>query len=98
MSASISVQVGPAMTCVRSTTFNPVRGPIVAPEILLIACFRSFAGPLRRALTQKCIHAFAEIPALITHQNQVFVLVSFWLHAMQSLFGGSQRQGRVACD
>ena len=28
MSASMSVQVGPAITCVRSTTFNPVSGPI----------------------------------------------------------------------
>src|SRR5260370_4124937 len=36
MSASISVQVGPAMTCVRSTTFNPDRGPIVSPAI---SCF-----------------------------------------------------------
>src|SRR5262245_695528 len=28
ISASISVQVGPAMTCVRSITFKPVNGPI----------------------------------------------------------------------
>src|SRR6476660_925747 len=45
MSASISVQVGPAMTCVRSTTFNPDKGPIVSPAI---SCFyfvrRLFAG------------------------------------------------------
>src|SRR5436190_23284647 len=36
MSASISVHVGPAMTWVRSTTFNPDRGPIVSPAI---SCF-----------------------------------------------------------
>ena len=29
MSASISVQVGPAITCVRSTTFSPVNGPVM---------------------------------------------------------------------
>src|ERR1700730_5865873 len=28
MSASMSVHVGPAMTCVRSITFNPANGPI----------------------------------------------------------------------
>src|SRR6188472_3608611 len=29
MSASMSVQVGPAITCVRSTTFSPVNGPVM---------------------------------------------------------------------
>src|SRR5258707_1375020 len=51
MSASISVQVGPAMTCVRSTTFNPDRGPIVSPAIswsyfvLRLLAGRDPAGP-----------------------------------------------------
>src|SRR6266478_1362325 len=98
MSASISVQVGPAITCVRSTTFNPVSGPMVSPAILLWLFARLFAGPLRLALVEKSIHAFAEIPALVTHQNQVFVFVRFWLHAMQALLGGPQRQRRVARD
>ena len=31
MSASMSVHVGPAMTCVRSTTFSPANGPMAPP-------------------------------------------------------------------
>ena len=38
MSASISVQVGPAITCVRSTTFNPESGPISVPSTGERAC------------------------------------------------------------
>jgi hypothetical protein len=34
------VQVGPAMTCVRSTTFNPVSGPMVSPRDVFV--FRTF--------------------------------------------------------
>src|SRR6267142_2237728 len=67
MSASISVQVGPAMTWVRSTTFNPLRGPIVAPAILFL--LELFAAPLRpalvekrRALTECCLHAETRFP------------------------------------
>ena len=30
MSASINVQVGPAMTCVRSITFIPAKGPMAS--------------------------------------------------------------------
>src|ERR1700720_992667 len=98
MSASISVQVGPAMTCVRSTTFNPDRGPIVSPAILLFAYLRLFAGPLRRAFIEKRIHTFAEIPALVTHQDQILVLANLWPHPKQGLLGRAQRQRRMACD
>src|SRR5712664_2916071 len=97
MSASINVQVGPAMTCVRSTTFNPLRGPIVSAAILLFL-LRLVASPLRLALIEEGIHAFTEIPALIAHQDQVLVLASLRLHAMQSLLGGTQRQRCIARD
>src|SRR6187399_1402889 len=95
MSASISVQVGPAMTCVRSTTFNPLRGPMVSPAILLLFLF---AGPLRLALAKEGVHAFAEIPALVAHQDQVLVFGWLRLRAQQRLLGGAQRQGCMACD
>src|SRR3979411_1496058 len=98
MSASISVQVGPAITCVRSTTFNPLKGPMVSPVILLWPGVRLFAGPSRLALVEKGVHALAEIPALVAHQNQVLVLANLWPHAMQRLLGGTQRQRRVARD
>jgi hypothetical protein len=39
MSASMSVQVGPAITWVRSTTFSPASGPMVTrPTIAATAC------------------------------------------------------------
>src|SRR5882724_6384352 len=97
MSASISVQVGPAMTCVRSTTFNPLRGPIVSPAILLFL-LRSVASPLRLAFVQEGVHAFTEISALITHQDQVLVFACLRLRAKQRLLGGTQRQGCMARD
>src|SRR5712675_1886228 len=97
MSASISVQVGPAMTCVRSTTFSPFRGPIVSPAISLFL-LRSAAGPLRLALVEEGVHAFAEIPALIAHQDQVLVFGWLRLRAKQRLLGGTQREGCMACD
>src|SRR3954447_17608698 len=101
MSASISVQVGPAITCVRSTTFSPLRGPIVSPAILFVLARCSdclFAGPLRLALVEEGIHAFAEIPALIAHQDQVLVFGRLRLGTKQRLLGGTQRQGSMAGD
>src|SRR6202035_628644 len=83
MSASISVQVGPAMTCVRSTTFSPLRGPIVALAILLFSS-GLFAGPLRPTLVEKGIHPFAKIPALVAHQDQILVFARFGPHAHSS--------------
>src|SRR5438445_2440360 len=97
MSARISVQVGPAMACVRATTFSPLRGPIVSPAISLFL-LRSAAGPLRLAFVEEGIHAFAEIPALVAHQDQVLVFAALWLRAKQRLLGGTQRQRCMACD
>src|SRR5258705_12756673 len=94
MSASISVHVGPAMTCVRSTTFIPLRGPIISPAISLFL----FAGPLRLALVEEGIHAFTKIPALIAHQDQVLVFAWLRLRAKQRLLGGTQRQGCMTSD
>ena len=53
---------------------------------------------MRLALVEKCVHAFAKILALVTHQDKVLVLANLWLHAMKRLLGGTQRQRRVACD
>src|SRR5664280_2786987 len=39
ISASMSVQVGPAMTWVRSTIFNPASGPIGRPSMLVKRAF-----------------------------------------------------------
>jgi hypothetical protein len=51
---------------------------------LFLQLFSVIAGPLRRTLAKKCIHAFAEIPTLVAHQKKILVF-DFGLHAMQRL-------------
>src|SRR5262245_12575180 len=103
MSASISVQVGPAMTWVRSTTFRPASGPGRWPaELDLSFCIGMplLAAPLRRALAEKRIEPFAEIRAGVGHQDQVLALISRQplLQASDRLLGRVERQWRVAGD
>ena len=90
MSASISVQVGPAMTCVKSITFKPVNGPIGQ------SCFASrslFARPLGLALVEEGIQSFAEVPAHITHKDKVFPFLAREpaLQARKRLLRGVER-------
>src|SRR5829696_6834444 len=103
MSASIMVQVGPAMTWVRSITFKPLNGPIIFLTISPPAerRFRALlASPLRRALVQEGLHAFPEIPAHVAHQDQVLALLAGKAlgQASHRLLGRAQRQRRMAGD
>src|SRR6516165_6007601 len=96
-SASISVQVGPAMTCVRSITFKPVNGPI---ERSCQPCVRLFARPLWPALVEKGIQSFADISAHVAHEDEIFALLAreAALQSCERLLGGSQCERRVAGD
>ena len=90
ISASISEQVGPAMTCVKSITFKPVNGPIGQ------SCFASrslFARPLGLALVEEGIQSFAEVPAHITHKDKVFPFLAREpaLQARKRLLRGVER-------
>src|SRR5438105_713151 len=62
MSASISVQVGPAMTWVRSTTFIPLRGPIIAPRDFLVRYSPIMAAGKGRARIGCCLQAETGVP------------------------------------
>src|SRR6266568_6740974 len=72
MSASMRVQVGPAMTWVRSMTFKPDNGPKRLLPFLRCDCPAGlFARPLRLALVEERVHPLAEIAAHVAHQDQV---------------------------
>src|SRR3954471_3735156 len=101
MSASIRVQVGPAMTWVRSTTLRPASGSLRGE----LDCDRSLciggvllAAPLRGALVEESIEPFAKILARVAHQDEVFALVPRQppLQARHGLLGRIQRQRRMA--
>src|SRR3954454_13204643 len=101
MSASIRVQVGPAMTWVRSTTLRPASGPLRGE----LDCDRSLCiggvlltAPLRGALVEESIEPFAKILARVAHQDEVFALVPRQpsLQAGHRLLGRIQRQRRMA--
>src|SRR5262245_13648313 len=94
MSASISVQVGPAMTCVRSITRKPVNGPI--GQSCLLADL--FARPLGLALVEEGIQSFTEVSAHVAHEDKVFALLAREpaLQPRERLFRGVERQRRVA--
>src|SRR5262249_41257914 len=100
MSASRRVQVGPAITWVRSTTLNPDSGPTCALPVWIDLAAGLLACPLRLALVQERVHAFAEIPAHVAHQDQILALFAREprLQAPQRFLGGAQRERRVAGD
>src|SRR4051812_30023234 len=105
MSASINVQVGPAITCVRSTTFNPVSGPIRVLNVILAVVLEGGAdvllpAPHGRTLIQEGIHAFAEVLAGVAQQDQVLVLGAWpaLAQATHRLLGRLQRQRRHSGD
>src|SRR6266699_7335925 len=60
----------------------------------------SFTAPLRRALVQKRIHAFAKIPAHVAHENEILALLArqVLLQAQKRFLGCAERQRRVTCD
>src|SRR3954465_4679373 len=93
MSARMSVQVGPAMTWVRSSTLRPASGPIISAPALR-------AAPLRRALVQERLHALAEILAHVAHEDQVlpFLAPQPFRQPPHGLLGGPERQGRMSRD
>src|SRR5262244_3512940 len=90
MSASISVQVGPAMTCVRSITRKPVNGPI--GQSCLLADL--FARPLGLALVEEGIQSFTEVSAYVAHEDKVFALLAREpaLQPRERLFRSVERQ------
>src|SRR5262245_45268691 len=101
MSASISVQVGPAMTWVRSTTLRPASGPCgpaAGFDRLLCIVISLSPAPLRRALVEKRVQPLAKILAHVTHDDEVLALLARQplLQACDRLFCRVERQRCVA--
>src|SRR5579862_7282291 len=85
----------PATCGAGATATNSYRWPAELPRLAPL-----FALPLRRALVEERLHAFAKIATHVAHQDQVLAFLAGEppLQARQRLLGGVERERRMPGD